>query len=94
MLPRFDSNGHRASAGTPSGERRRPTGGRDPSLARRVAGRLGWPAPRRNPRLTSERMIAVRWVFIIENWYEIRGMVRHVTATPVTSFVTGAKGVV
>jgi hypothetical protein len=24
----------------------------------------------RNPRLTSERKIAVRWVFIIETWYQ------------------------
>ncbi len=26
-------------------------------------------AGRRNPRLASERYIAVRWVFIIEIWY-------------------------
>ena len=62
--------GHRASIAQrftgPSGGRIGPTEGRDLALARRVAGRLWCWAPRRNPLLTSERKIAVRWVFVTE----------------------------
>ena len=46
-----------------------PTEGHSLPLARGVADRLWWPAPRRGPLLSSERERVVKWVIIIETWY-------------------------
>jgi hypothetical protein len=48
----------------------RPTGGRVPLNARRVAIRLWWLAPRREPRLTSDQRNTVKQVNIKDLWYQ------------------------
>jgi len=52
-----------------SGGPLRPTEGRSLLLARRVAGTLWCPTPRRRPRLASKQETAVKWMIIIEIWY-------------------------